>query len=225
MINAAAEVPDTADREDIRGELHRIFDAPQFNHSPVMRRLLSFLVEQTLAGIGHRLKAYTIAVDALGRDADFDARIDSYPRVQVGRLRKLLDNFYDENGSAMGLRIHIPKGAYIVGFGKPGIVTVDGSVADGSIAGARARQIGPNAWFTKSFDLGRFAAAAIVVAIIGLFAWQALGGLARADIDKPRTQSSAETGERNEAYLRCVKVVAADRCRGMLARYDDPGAI
>jgi len=129
MINATAEVPDTADREDIRGELHRILDAPQFNHSPVMRRLLSFLVEQTLAGIGHRLKAYTIA------------------------------------------------------------------------------------------------AAALVPVLVGLFAWQALGGLARADIDKPRTQSSAETGDWNEAYRRCAKVVAADQCRGMLARYDDPGAI
>lgn len=102
---------------DLRSEMARIFAAPQFERAPVMRRLLSYLVAQTLAGNGERLKAYTIAVDALGRDADFDAKQDSYPRVQVGRLRKLLDDFYAAQDTRSAIRIHIPKGAYAVDFG------------------------------------------------------------------------------------------------------------
>jgi len=216
MTNVAAEVPDTADREDIKVELRRIFGAPQFNHSPVMYRLLSFLVEQTLAGNGHRLKAYTIAVDALGRDADFDPRIDSYPRVQVGRLRKLLDHFYVENGLIAGLRIHIPKGAYIVRFQEPAIVAIGHSGVGEAPVEASPEQRRPITSNTKIGDLRRFAAAAFVAALIGLFAWQALGGLARAD--EPQSLSGAETGERNDEYWRCTKVIAAERCTEMLGR-------
>lgn len=216
MTEVAAIVPDTVDRDDIERELRRIFDAPRFKHAPVMCGLLSFLVQQTLAGEGDRLKAYTIAVDALGRDADFDTRIDSYPRVQVGRLRKVLDDFYDEYGSATGLRLHIPKGAYIVGFVDPENAPAESPRADEAPVGAPARQTEPIARVTRVADLGRFAAAAIVAGLFGLFAWQAFGGLAWAD--GPRSPIAAETGEPNDEYRRCVKVIAADRCREMLER-------
>lgn len=111
-----ASGPDSAGAAAIEAELARLFAAPQFARAPVMRRLLTYLTDQTLAGNGERLKAYTIAVDGLGRDPDFDAKQDSYPRVQVGRLRQLLDDVYTAAGPRAGMRIHIPKGAYAVEF-------------------------------------------------------------------------------------------------------------
>lgn len=202
MTEVAANAPETASSEDVKGELRRIFDAPQFNHSPVMCRLLSYLVEQTLAGNGHRLKAYTIAVDGLGRDADFDARIDSYPRVQVGRLRKLLDDFYAADDAGSGLRIGIPKGAYVVTFGnqKPQDIP--------AVMPERAR---PQMSDSGMAGLARFAAAALVAGLIGLLAWQALGGLARAD--RTPLPAAVQTGEAGDAFRRCVKLAGADRCR------------
>lgn len=95
-------------------EMDQIFESEEFSRSPVMRRLLRFLVNQTLAGHGDHLKAYSVAVDGLGRDPDFDAQTDSYPRVQVGRLRRMLDAYYARAGLSHGQRLVIPNGAYRV---------------------------------------------------------------------------------------------------------------
>lgn len=71
-----------------------------------MSKLLRFLVDHKLQGERKPLTAYAIAVDALDRDDGFDTQIDSYPRVQIGRLRRLLDHFYlRESG---GKRLSIP---------------------------------------------------------------------------------------------------------------------
>jgi tetratricopeptide (TPR) repeat protein len=112
-------VTEPLDKADFQVEFERIAKSPQFARSPVLRRLLAFLIEETLAGRGGRLKAYQIAVDGLGRAEDFDPQSDSYPRVQVGRLRKILDLFYASNGMAEvrpNARLRIPNGQYCVYF-------------------------------------------------------------------------------------------------------------
>lgn len=104
------------DRERIDAEIARIEAASEFARAPVMRRLLRFLVETTLAGGGSQLKAYSVAVDGLGRAPDFDSQSDSYPRVQVGRLRRMLATFYAQHGVADGIRLTVPQGGYAVTF-------------------------------------------------------------------------------------------------------------
>lgn len=106
-----------ADPNALQGELALVMQSPEFVRSPVLRRLLEYLVEQTLAGHGERLKAYQIAVEGLGRDDSFDPQSDSYPRVQVGRLRKMLDLHYAAlapDQTAGRQRITIPVGHYNV---------------------------------------------------------------------------------------------------------------
>ena len=103
-----------ANRFRFASEMDRIFESEEFSRSPVMRRLLRFLIDQTLLGKGDQLKAYSVAVDGLGRDPDFDAQTDSYPRVQIGRLRRMLDAHYARNGFPSGERLIIPNGAYRV---------------------------------------------------------------------------------------------------------------
>lgn len=105
-------LPDAA---TIATTLAAINASAEFARAPVMRHLLGYLVDETLAGRGDRLKAYSVAVDALGRSADFDAQTDSYPRVQVGRLRRMLDAFYATSPD-VPLRLIIPLGAYRVQF-------------------------------------------------------------------------------------------------------------
>lgn len=108
-------------REDIASdrvlvELEAILDSPEFQRAPVMRRLLSFLVRTTLAGRGEDLKAYSVAVDGLGRAPDFDAQSDSYPRVQVARLRKMLEIYYASAEPQDDLRFTVRPGSYRVHF-------------------------------------------------------------------------------------------------------------
>lgn len=105
------------ERSALQNELALVMRSPEFVRSPVLRRLLEYLVEQTLAGNGERLKAYQIAVDGLGRDDSFDPQSDSYPRVQVGRLRKMLELHYaglSAQEAAGRHRIVIPVGRYNV---------------------------------------------------------------------------------------------------------------
>lgn len=102
------------DADLMREELSSVIASPDFARAPIMKRLLSFLVGETAAGRGDQLKAYSVAVDGLGRAPDYDARADSYPRVQVGRLRRMLDSYYRSTRPSAGLRLMIPSGRYRV---------------------------------------------------------------------------------------------------------------
>ena len=83
--------PEESDHDLIAAEVAKVVESELFRSSPVLARLLAFLSQETIAGRGHTLKSYTIAVKALGRPVDFDAQADSYPRVQIARLRKALE--------------------------------------------------------------------------------------------------------------------------------------
>ena len=94
----------------IAEELARLLESPMFVRSPVLSRLLQYLADHRLQGNRTAPKAYAIATEALGRSADFDPAVDSYPRVMVGRLRNLLDRYYSETPWLHRLRV--PQGSY-----------------------------------------------------------------------------------------------------------------
>ncbi len=94
----------------IRAEADRVLAAEPFSRSPVLSRLLTYLVERTLAG--EPIKSYTIAVEGLGRSEDESEEADTYARVAVGRLRRALSSHYESQPP--GDRLHIDKGTYEV---------------------------------------------------------------------------------------------------------------
>lgn len=101
-------------RSEVEAAVAAICASPEFLRAPVMRRLLDYLVQETLAGRGDQVKAYSVAVDGLGRDPDFDTQADSYPRVQVGRLRRMLDAYYARHPLTSGVGLSVPNGSYKV---------------------------------------------------------------------------------------------------------------
>ena len=103
--------------EVMRTEAAHILSDPQFSHSPTLARLLQWLIEQTLAGRGDGLKSYTVAVEGMGKPESFDSQADSYPRVQVGRLRKALENHYAQHGPLGEQCIYLQPGSYRVRLG------------------------------------------------------------------------------------------------------------
>lgn len=65
-----------------------------------------------MAGRGDRLKAYSIAIAALGKQAEFDPSADPIVRVEASRLRRCLNDYYLSDGQNDPMRITIPKGSY-----------------------------------------------------------------------------------------------------------------
>lgn len=77
-----------------------------------MGRFLRFVVERSLAGEGERLKEYVIGTEVFDRGTDYDPRVDSIVRVEAGRLRTKLAEYYRNGGTADEVRIGLNKGSY-----------------------------------------------------------------------------------------------------------------
>jgi hypothetical protein len=101
---------------DIRAALGRVIASNHISKSPQLANFLRFVVEEKLAGNGSRIKAYTIAADALGRDSSFDPQNDPIVRVEAGRLRRALDHYYMDGGSNDPVVIELPRGHYVPVF-------------------------------------------------------------------------------------------------------------
>ena len=97
---------------EIRSALKKILSDAKFQRNPNSAHFLKFVVEETLAGRGDRLKGFTVATLALGRNTDFDPQSSSAVRVQATRLRHLLADYYRGPGSQESVRIALPLGSY-----------------------------------------------------------------------------------------------------------------
>src|SRR5215813_3109251 len=106
----------TGSPESVRKQLTRILSSHEFKNSQVVCRFLEFVVEEVLAGRANEIKEYTIGVKALGRSADFNPQFDAVVRIHAGRLRRMLREYYNGNGSSDLLLIDIPKGSYVPAF-------------------------------------------------------------------------------------------------------------
>jgi tetratricopeptide (TPR) repeat protein len=102
--------------EEIRETLAAIQASSAFSSSRQLSLFLAYIVEKALAGEGDRIKAYSIATEALGRPESFDPSVDPIVRVEAGRLRKALDAYYQGEGAGDRLRIAIPRGTYVPRF-------------------------------------------------------------------------------------------------------------
>jgi adenylate cyclase len=102
--------------EEIRTELKRILESPDFDASQRSRDILSFVVEETLAKRSHTLKGFTIATQVFGRMNDFDPILDPIVRIEMGKLRRALEHYYLTKGKQNPIRIEIPKGTNVPTF-------------------------------------------------------------------------------------------------------------
>ncbi len=107
---------ETVPAEAVRRSLDGCLRAPAFRRSPKLAAFLSYIIEEELAGRGEGIKAYTIATQALGRSDSFDPGNDPSVRVEAGRLRRVLDEVYAEEGRLWPVRIQVPVGAYRPSF-------------------------------------------------------------------------------------------------------------
>lgn len=100
----------------IEDALERVLASRGFRGSTRKRRFLKFVVEETQAGHADRIKAFTIAMDVFDRDANFDPLLDPVVRIQAGRIRRCLEQYYLTEGALDPIEITIPKGGYVPRF-------------------------------------------------------------------------------------------------------------
>jgi hypothetical protein len=94
------------------GQVERILQSETLRSSDALRRLLRFLGEKSASGEADDLKEYTVGVDGLGRPVTYDPRHDAAARIQVGRLRLKLAEYYRTEGKDDTVIIELPKGQF-----------------------------------------------------------------------------------------------------------------
>ena len=103
----------------VEEELERIFHDPHFTESAILRKFLSFIVQETIQGRANRLKEYTIAINVLEKPMNFNPQENGIVRIHAGRLRRALSEYYNDMGRNDKIVITIPKGKYVPVFANP----------------------------------------------------------------------------------------------------------
>lgn len=164
----------------VEAALQQLLEDDSFTATPDRRRLLGYIVSETLAGRVATLKGVVIAQDVFGRGAEFDPQSDPVVRIEAHRLRRDLDSFYANHGNRATIRISIPKGAYVAHFeeiaGLPFVPTDEPAEIDPVVSGGEP----PSARSRKWWPYGLALVASIFA--VAFASWLVLG---------PRKQSSA----------------------------------
>lgn len=100
------------ERAVVQSELECILTSRCFRSSKALQKFLHHIVTETLAGRVHNLTQSVIAVQGLGKDSDFDDIDNPLVRIQAGRLRKQLADYYATEGRFNAIRITLPSGSY-----------------------------------------------------------------------------------------------------------------
>lgn len=108
--------PFTVGREQCFQQIDRLTKSHILHSSESLCKLLRYLAEQSLDHPGIAMKEYQIATEVLGRPAGFDPQSDSTVRVQAGRLRVKLAEYYTHEGVDDPIRVELPKGSYALTF-------------------------------------------------------------------------------------------------------------
>ncbi len=106
----------TINNELIIAELNALLTNSRFRSRKVIKAFLHYAVHETLAGRGCDLNQQSIATQALGKTLDFSPTYNPLVRIEAGRLRKLLQEHYDDTNNHNLVMITMPKGTYQTSF-------------------------------------------------------------------------------------------------------------
>jgi hypothetical protein len=105
-----------AGREQCFQQIDKLINSHSLRGSESLCKLLRYLAEHSLDHPGVALKEYQIATEVLGRSDGFDPQSDSTVRVQAGRLRIKLAEYYSHEGPDDPVVVELPKGSYALTF-------------------------------------------------------------------------------------------------------------
>jgi hypothetical protein len=104
------------DRERYLNLIDKLVHSHTLRKAESLCKLLRYLAEHELSQPGTSPKEYQIATEVFGRPDDFDPQADSAVRVQAGRLRLKLLDYYSHEGAADSIVVEVPNGSYALRF-------------------------------------------------------------------------------------------------------------
>jgi hypothetical protein len=97
-------------------QVHKLVNSHVLHGSESLCKMLQYLANQATHHPGASVKEYQIATEVFGRPPDFDPHLDSTIRVQAGRLRSKLAEYYAAEGAQDHILVELPKGSYALSF-------------------------------------------------------------------------------------------------------------
>ena len=153
------------ERTQFQAEIEKLVASHALHGSESLCKLLRYLGKQALEHPGTAVKEYQIATEVFGRQADFDPQLDSMVRVQAGRLRTKLAEYYSTEGATDRIVVELPKGSYAVAFHE----RANAAAAHGNGAGTGTWANDP-VESTGAATTRRYLASALSVALIAALA-------------------------------------------------------
>jgi len=105
-----------SDRDQFLKQVDKLAGSNVLHGSESLRKLLQYLAKHSADHHGVPLKEYQIATEVFGRPTNFDPQTDSTIRVQAGRLRAKIAEYYSSEGADDSILIELPKGSYLLSF-------------------------------------------------------------------------------------------------------------
>ena len=104
------------ERDLFLDRIDRLTSSHALHSSESLCKLLRYLAKHAVDHPGVPIKEFQIATEVFGRSPDFDPQLDSMVRVQAGRLRSKLAEYYGSEGQEDPIIIELPKGTYVLSF-------------------------------------------------------------------------------------------------------------
>ena len=130
-MNGSLNTPDAA---VVQAALSRVLESTMFAQAQRQSRLLRYIVEESAAGRGGRLSQFSLGIDVFDRGADFDPTTDSGVRVEVGRLRAKLREYYETYPNEPVV-FRLPKGRYVADIEVADDIPLDVSTSSSASSG------------------------------------------------------------------------------------------
>ena len=209
-----------ATSEGIERQLDKILRSPEFARATRLKEFLTYIVTEARQGRGDLIFGKTIAQDVYARGADIDGNGLNLVKVDAGRLRRRLNDYYAGTGTGDPVRINIPRGGYAPSFENVGPEDV-GSQDDLSENTTAASPTAKAALFGSIGRLTRLAAIGLVV--LGAVFWWSQDRFDKAGDSDTQAQATAERlAIQAKSYSALQAVNIAGQARALIFPPTDP---
>jgi len=148
-------------------QIDRLVASHALHGSESLCKLLRYLAKHAVEHPGTPIKEFQIATEVFGRSSDFDPQLDSMVRVQAGRLRSKLADYYNSDGLGDPVVVELPKGTYLLSFHHRNSSASKslGNTQNGIVRTESLEKSTERRWGTEVISLSIFLAAAILVIV------------------------------------------------------------